>query len=124
MGSGVCAPRAGGNDGHSSTPPNSSTERTARSNAAHAMTLNRGLSPSRHAFTLHAPRWRPGSLGVDMTVAPPKLMRVYDAQQLTMTALRTIAPSLLFGSRLWASVCLALYVYSGLSVRMRLGRLH
>ena len=36
-------------------------------------------------------------------------MRVYDAQRLK-TALRAVAPPLLFGFRLWASVCLALYV--------------
>ena len=60
-------------------------------------------------FTLHVPRWRPESSGVDMTVAPPRFMRVYDAQRLK-TALRAIAPPLLFGFRLWASVCLALYV--------------
>jgi uncharacterized membrane protein YccC len=44
-----------------------------------------------------------------MTVASPRFMRVYDAQRLK-TALRAIAPPLLFGFRLWASVCLALYV--------------
>ena len=36
-------------------------------------------------------------------------MRAYDAQRLK-TALRAVAPPLLFGFRLWASVCLALYV--------------
>ena len=36
-------------------------------------------------------------------------MRVYNAQRLK-AALRAVAPPLLFGFRLWASVCLALYV--------------
>lgn len=36
-------------------------------------------------------------------------MRVYDAERLK-TALRAVGPPLLFGFRLWASVCLALYV--------------
>ena len=53
--------------------------------------------------------WRPESSGVDMTVASPRFMRVYDAQRLR-TALRAVAPPLFFGFRLWASVCLALYV--------------
>jgi uncharacterized membrane protein YccC len=44
-----------------------------------------------------------------MTVVSPKFMRVYDARRLK-TALRAVAPPLLFGFRLWASVCLALYV--------------
>ena len=51
----------------------------------------------------------PTPAGLDMTVASPRFMRVYDAQRLK-TALRAIAPPLLFGFRLWASVCLALYV--------------
>src|SRR5271169_178329 len=54
-------------------------------------------------------RWRPESSGVDMTVTSPRFMRVYDAERLK-TALRAVGPPLLFGFRLWASVCLALYV--------------
>src|ERR1700760_2508792 len=60
-------------------------------------------------FTLHVPHWRPESSGVDMTVASPRFMKVYDAQRLK-TALRAVAPPLLFGFRLWASACLALHV--------------
>ena len=44
-----------------------------------------------------------------MTVASQRFMRVYNAQRLK-AALRAVAPPLLFGFRLWASVCLALYV--------------
>jgi hypothetical protein len=44
-----------------------------------------------------------------MTAQGRVFMRVYDAQRLK-TALRAVAPPLLFGFRLWASVCLALYV--------------
>ena len=44
-----------------------------------------------------------------MTVASPRFRRVYDAPGLK-TALRAVAPPLLFGFRLWASVCLALHV--------------
>src|SRR5712672_2283606 len=44
-----------------------------------------------------------------MTAQGRVFMRVYDAQRLK-TALRAVAPPLFFGFRLWASVCLALYV--------------
>src|SRR5271170_6582613 len=54
-------------------------------------------------------RWRPESSEVHMTVTSPRFMRVYDAERLK-TALRAVGPPLLFGFRLWASVCLALYV--------------
>jgi hypothetical protein len=40
---------------------------------------------------------------------PQRPSTIFDARRLT-NALRAIGPPLLFGLRLWASVCLALYV--------------